>query len=56
LLVLVLGMRELTLLPLTETELFFGVLMVMTLVLLGVLIGLVLPIAIATGKTERTGE
>ncbi len=45
--VLVLGMLKLTELPLTETEFFFGVLLVLTVGLLGVLIGLVLPFAVA---------
>ncbi len=44
--VLVLGMLKLTKLPLTETELFFGVLLVLTVGLLGLLIGLVLPLAV----------
>lgn len=43
---LVLGMLKLAELPLTETELFFGVLLVLTVALLGVLIGLVLPLAV----------
>jgi hypothetical protein len=42
--VLVLGMFKLTRLPLTETELFFGILLVLTVTLLGLLIGLVLPL------------
>ena len=46
-LVLVLGMYKLTDLPLTETEFFFGVLLVLAVGLLGVLIGLVLPLAAA---------
>ena len=44
LLIMVLGIFKLTRLPLNETELFFGVLLVMTVTLLGVLIGLVLPL------------
>ena len=43
--VLILGIRELTLLPLTETELFFGLLLFLAVSMLGVLIGLVLPLA-----------
>jgi hypothetical protein len=43
--VLVLGFFKLTRLPLNETELFFGVLLVLTVGLLATLIGMVLPIA-----------
>ncbi len=46
----VLGVRKLTRLQLTEAELFFGVLLLMTVVLLCVLIGLVLPFAIRRDK------
>lgn len=49
--VLVLGMYKLTDLPLTETELFFGLLLVVAVTMLGVLIGLVLPLAV-----RREGE
>jgi hypothetical protein len=42
--VLCLGMYKLTKLPLSETELFFGVLLVLTVSLLMVLMGLILPL------------
>lgn len=42
---LVLGFLKLTRLETTETELFFGVLLLIAVALLGILIGLVLPIA-----------
>lgn len=54
--VLVLGMFKLTELPLSEVELFFGVLLVGTVAMLGVLIGLVLPLAVpcdTDGQTNR---
>jgi hypothetical protein len=41
--VLLLGMLKLTTLPLSETELFFGLLLVLTVGLLCVLLGLVVP-------------
>ena len=44
--ILILGFVKLTRLPLSETELFFGVLLVLAVGLLGVLIGLVLPMAV----------
>jgi hypothetical protein len=44
-LVLVLGFFKLFRLPLNETELFFGVLLVLSVTLMGILIGLVLPLA-----------
>ncbi|NBR06573.1 MAG: hypothetical protein EBT92_12460 [Planctomycetes bacterium] len=47
--VLGMGMYKLTKLPLSETELFFGVLLVFTVSLLMVLIGLILPL------TQRKG-
>lgn len=55
-LVLILGMFKLCRLPLTETELFFGVLLVLTVSLLGVLIGLVLPIAARATITFKPGR
>ena len=48
--VLVLGMLKLTTLPLTKTELFFGLLLVLTVALLCVLIGLVVPRCSRTPK------
>ena len=51
LLVLVFGLLKLGRLPLSETELFFGVLLVLTVSLLGVLIGLVLPMS--GGPSQR---
>jgi predicted membrane-bound spermidine synthase len=50
------GIRELTLLPLTETELFFGLLLVLAVALLGVLIGLVLPLATSHAHGGQTKE
>ena len=50
-LVLVLGFLKLFRLPLSETELFFGILLVLAVALLGVLIGLVLPIAAASKRS-----
>lgn len=50
LMMLVFGMRELAELPATEIELYFGVLLIMILVLLGVLIGLVFPNAVGRAK------
>ncbi len=44
--VLMLGFYKLVRLPLTETELFFGVLLVASVSMLCVLIGLVLPLAV----------
>ena len=55
-LVLVLGMLKLCRLPLNETELFFGVLLVLAVSLLGVLIGLVLPIAARGTMSELTNR
>jgi hypothetical protein len=52
--ILILGIRKLTLLPLTETELFFGLLLVLAVGMLGVLIGLVLPLAAACGNRGKT--
>ncbi|WP_166829657.1 hypothetical protein [Thalassoroseus pseudoceratinae] len=46
LLVLILGFYKVVRLPLSETELFFGLLLVATVSLLCVLIGLVLPLAV----------
>jgi predicted membrane-bound spermidine synthase len=48
------GIRELTLLPLTETELFFGLLLVLAVTMLGVLIGLVLPLAAVGDNRDKT--
>lgn len=45
-LVLILGFDKITRLPLTETELFFGLLLVSSVSLLCVLIGLVLPLSV----------
>ena len=42
--VLGMGMYKLTKLPLNETELFFGILLVLTVTLLMVLMGLILPL------------
>lgn len=42
--VFLLGMYKLTKLPLSETELFFGLLLVLTVSLLMVLMGLILPL------------
>lgn len=50
--VLVLGFQKLCRLPLTETELFFGVVLVMTLGLMMTLIGLVLPLAATAGAVD----
>lgn len=52
-LVLVLGFLKLFRLSLSETELFFGILLVLAVTLLGVLIGLVLPIA---ADSKRSGS
>ena len=52
--VLVLGMLKLTTLPLTETELFFGLLLVLTVGLLGVLIGLVVPLTVGRDAGGQT--
>ena len=55
LVLLVLGMLKLTTLPLTETELFFGVLLVLIASQLCVLIGLALPVCLvksAGGEKE----
>jgi hypothetical protein len=45
--VLFVGMFNLKRLPLSEAEFFFGLLQILAVVLLGVLIGLVLPLAVA---------
>jgi len=42
--VLGMGIYKLTKLPLSETELFFGILLVLTVTLLMVLMGLILPL------------
>jgi len=47
-LILVLGMYKVTELSLTETELFFGLLLVLNLSMLSVVLGMVLPLAIRT--------
>ena len=44
-LILMLGFYKLSCLPVNEKELFFGILLVIAVSLLGVLIGLVLPLA-----------
>lgn len=48
--VLGMGMYKLTKLPLSETELFFGVLLVLTVSLLMVLMGLILPLTLCRAK------
>ena len=54
LLVMVAGMYKLTRLPLNEAELFFGVLLVMAVTLLGVIAGLLLPVVEFVARKERT--
>lgn len=55
-LVLVLGMLKLCRLPLNETELFFGILLVSAVSLLGTLLGLVLPIAARASTSDVTNR
>jgi hypothetical protein len=54
--IMMIGILKLGRLPLNETELFFGVLLVMTVTLLGVLIGLVLPMAAQFDSAPRPAK
>lgn len=55
-LVLVLGVFKLCRLPLNETQLFFGILLVLAVALLGVLLGLVLPLAARPTTSDLTNR